>query len=184
MKKTISISITLLFLCSFITYAQKGKLTPEKQPISSRKILKDNLIAIKSAIYAIKTNKKKEDSDTPYLAYAVDYQLKALELYEKNNHEAAIYHALKSRKYALLEIKQNKGKIEETHRVMFGQLFKYFEKDETFYEDLKDELYDYDKPDMPSIDSYLISNIAVTKSNPDVNNPTEIKDLEIKCRLN
>ena len=182
-QKTTYFILAIVLFSYFIGFSQKGVLTPEKQHISSRLIIKDNLIAIKSAIYAIKTNKKESNSKKPYLSLAYDYQRKAIELYKAGNHESAIYHALKSRKYALIEITNNRGRIQENHRVMFGVLFKYFDKDEDYYVNLKEQLYDYSTDSFPVVDSLLDSNVIKTNSNPDINDPKIVADFENKCRL-
>ncbi|MCB9426805.1 MAG: hypothetical protein H6584_07225 [Flavobacteriales bacterium] len=181
MRKII-ILLLITFTTSINCNAQKGKLTPSKQPISNRSILKDNIIALKSAIYSMKNYTKKSFTE-PYLALAFDYQFKAIELYEEKNYESSIYHALKSRMYALMEIKRNKGRIQENHRVMPAKLFKYFEKEESFFVQLKDDLYNYDTDKMPSIDKYLDSTMKLSTTNPDIQDQTLIDELLVKSNI-
>ena len=150
MRKNVVV-LFLMSLCILVgtaVNAQDAKLIA-KQKNAAKSFINTTPAIIKKAVAQKKSNKKANDKNGPLIAKAFDHQKHAVDLYNSEKYEKAIYHALKARKYAAWSIKENKGDFEETANP--EMIFKDF-KDRNLK--IKDEDKDQTKERMKELDKF------------------------------
>lgn len=182
--KTLVLFVAVLF-SSLQMHAQKDPEAAllKKQGVDAKAFINSTLNVIKAAISAKKANKKDPKSTEPFIGLAYDYQKKAVELYNAGNIEGSIFHALKARKLAIMGIKNNKGDVQDAHQVDEEKLFKNFNKDKDFLKGVKRDMKNVKGQEMPSIDSFLESGVAVSTEEPDVKNPKALTETDKLCKV-
>lgn len=123
MKKNVIISVVLsiFILATSVVFGQDKKVDKAKKTVA-KTYVNGTVAFIKEAI-ALKKESKRESGE-PFIAKAADHYKHAVELYNNNDLEKAIYHSLKARKYIAQSMKLDKGKyVEDTD---FTELFLNF----------------------------------------------------------
>lgn len=181
--KMLIMFLSLTFGVSVQAQDAQDAATLKKQANDAKSFVNSSVTVIKAAVSAKKANKKDPKSDDPFIGIAFAYQKKAAELYNEKNYEGAIFHAIKARKIAMMALKQNKGDIEDNHKVDSEKVFKNFNKDNGFHKVLKSEMKNLKTMDIPSIDGYLTPGIGEGATDPDVKNAKAIMEMEKMCKV-
>ena len=154
----------------------------KKQALDAKTFINSTFNVLKSACSAKKANKKDPKTTEPFLGMGYDYQKKAVEVFQEKNYEIAINYAVKARKYAMMSIKQNNGKLLDTHEIDPEKIYKNFKKEKDFIKVLKKEANNLKMQEIGTIDGTLDSATVVSSEDPDVKNQKAITELEKFCK--
>jgi len=166
-------NLVILFLLSiFISMgAAVNAQDVKKQKNAAKNFINTTPSVIKNAIAQKKKNKKTDERDGPLIAKAFDQYKHAVELYNAEKYEKAMYHSLKARKYAFLSIKENKGEVPDVNDPEI--IFKDFKdpkdkENKAYYKNLKKVIKNVKDVTLGDMEGELDSGIEVTEDDTKV----------------